>query len=541
MKRSIFKNPKVFIANVILRVWCGFVLIASLAVLIASGACTYWPAGLQATQTSTAVQLAPTEIVVKPRQAKPVPGPQLFAEDWTDAAPYIAAINPADQSGLTRLADAPIYHMDLVLDDSLTKLSGRMEVRYTNRQTQPLNEIYFRLFPNLFGGKLEVLQQVQVDGKPVEIRLEEQDSALRVILPSPLAPGNAAVILMNWQAEIPQEGNSNYNTYAYAEGVLALGQFYPLIPAIDQDGWYVRVPPQFGDVPFVDASFFRVRISTTAEIELIGSGQVNVREDAGGKRVFEFNAGPGRDFYLAGARQLACRETQEQGLTMRVCGLGLADESLQQSLAIMTEAVAAMSADYRPYPYAELEVIATPTSALGVEYPGVIAINQRLFDPVAQFGEISGRVMRETTLVHEIAHQWFYNLIGNDQVDEPWLDEALAQYATYQFYRDERGAGEALRQSFESRWDRVERAATPIGLPVYLYTDRDYGAIVYGRGPLFIIALEEKVGSQVFERFLKQYADKFAWKNVDSAAFQGLLEENCGCSLDDLFREWVYE
>ena len=37
---------------------------------------------------------------------------------------------------------------------------------------------------------------------------------------------------------------------------------------------------------------------------------------------------------------------------------------------------------------------------------------------------------REIVVAHEVAHQWWYSLVGNDQIDEPWLDEAFAQFTT---------------------------------------------------------------------------------------------------------------
>ena len=65
--------------------------------------------------------------------------------------------------------------------------------------------------------------------------------------------------------------------------------------------------------------------------------------------------------------------------------------------------------------------------------------------------------------VHEVVHQWFYNLVGNDQVNEPWLDESLAQYATWQYYIDRfrSGFGLGFESSLQCRWDRTEKLSNP--------------------------------------------------------------------------------
>ncbi len=106
----------------------------------------------------------------------------------------------------------------------------------------------------------------------------------------------------------------------------------------------------------------------------------------------------------------------------------------EDSLEYIVNAVDIFTQRYGEYPYRELECVATPTSAGGVEYPGIMAINQILFDPGETLSGMSTTVMIESVIVHEVAHEWFYNIVGNDQGREPWLDEAVAQYLTYQYF-----------------------------------------------------------------------------------------------------------
>ena len=76
----------------------------------------------------------------------------------------------------------------------------------------------------------------------------------------------------------------------------------------------------------------------------------------------------------------------------------------------------------------------------------------------------------ESTTAHEVVHQWFYNLVGNDQLDEPWLDESMTGYQTYRYYVDRYGqsAGDGYFANFAARWESVDRAEIPIGRPVRL-------------------------------------------------------------------------
>jgi aminopeptidase N len=144
-------------------------------------------------------------------------------------------------------------------------------------------------------------------------------------------------------------------------------------------------------------------------------------------------------------------------------------------------------------------------------------------------------------VAHEVAHQWFYGVAGNDQQGEPWLDEALAQYSTLLYYDDLYGAAatSGFRSSLHERWHRVKDAPIPVGLPVGDYTSKEYGAIVYGRGPLFLEALADVMGQDVFEGFLHDYYQTHAWGVATALGFQEQAEEWCGCDLDALFDEWV--
>jgi aminopeptidase N len=165
-----------------------------------------------------------------------------------------------------------------------------------------------------------------------------------------------------------------------------------------------------------------------------------------------------------------------------------------------------------------------------------------LYDP---HGEISGTptsIYLESAVAHEVAHQWFYNVVGNDQVDEPWVDEALVQYLTGLYYRDVYGEEgyEGFKESWNSRWGRVDFEDIPIGFPVEGYDGIAYGAIVYGRGPLFMDALAEKMGQETFNVFLRDYYETNKWGIGTASEFEELAERHCDCDLSDIFEEWVY-
>jgi aminopeptidase N len=88
-------------------------------------------------------------------------------------------------------------------------------------------------------------------------------------------------------------------------------------------------------------------------------------------------------------------------------------------------------------------------------------------------------------------------------------------------------------------WDMLNDEKIPIGMPVSAYTSDGYVAIVYGRGPFFLLTLRDRLGKEIFDQFLSNYTQRFEWAVATSADFEQEAEQTCGCDLTSLFDEWV--
>jgi aminopeptidase N len=289
-------------------------------------------------------------------------------------------------------------------------------------------------------------------------------------------------------------------------------------------------------------SFFVVRVTAPADVKVVASGREVSRSEAGENQILIFAAGPARDFYVAASPSYEEISQTVGELTVRSFAPPNLRQGSQMAADVARRAIEIFGARYAPYPYTELDIVSTPTLALGIEYPGVIAITSRIYTLDQDFRGTPASVYLESTVAHEVGHQWFYNLVGGDQLDDPWLDESLTQYATLQYYADAYGAAgeQGYRSSLEQRWESIARARIPIGLPVAEYSGQEYSAIVYGRGPLFFVALRETMGAEPFDAFLREYTESFSWEIATPESLQALTEKHCACELDNLFQEWVY-
>ncbi len=468
--------------------------------------------------------------------ASNVPDPTLFEVTWQDRSMFEAGLIESERVILAELPGASVYHIELEIAPDFVDLTGRQEVLYTNQEDGPLTEVYFRLFPNLAGGS-STITNLTVNGAAVEPGYELANSAMRIPLSPALEPNEQVVLGLEFNVEVPTSEGGNYGTFAYLDDTLALAHFYPMIAVYDDRGWNIEIAPGFGDIIYADSSFYLARITAPAKLMLATSGLVIERVEQDGQQVLTVAAGPVRDFYLAASDHYTV--TSQSVGEVAVNSYAPAELSAGSAMAL-TQAVQALQSfneRFGPYPFTEFDLVTTPNLALGVEYPGIVVIRGELY------GADQDNRLLEAVVAHEVAHQWFYSVVGNDQVDEPWVDEALAQYATLLYFLDVYGpaGADAFRGSLERRWTRVDGVEIPIGLPVRDYTVQEYSAIVYGRGPLFLETLAESMGQESFAAFLQEYYRRHQWGIATTASFKDLAEAHCSCDLTPLFEAWVYD
>ncbi len=486
-------------------------------------------------------QLEPAPVVEEPVEYDGFKFPASAAEiDWENREVFISGLVPSAQGVLKELPFASTYYISLEITPNLVSpLKGHQIVRFFNADDQPLSEIYFRLYPNFQGGTVEV-SHLTLNGNLMIPSLESSDTALRVDLLKPLNPGESLVLEMDFDLGIPTEMGGNYGLYGYFEDVLVLDTFYPMIPAYDENGWYNQVPQDNGDLTYQDASFYIVEVKAPADLKLVSSGVLVDKEVIGDSQTTVFAAGPARDFYLAGSRKFVEINQQVGDTIVRIHTRP--EYSVNQAFALdySVNAIEILSRRVGEYPYTEFEVLSSPMRALGIEYPGITSIVVDEFvDGVDLYGMPSEQML-ESTLAHEAGHMWFYNAVGNDQQNEPWVDEALVQFMTYIYYLDRYGDGSGYVDSWKFRWSRVENADVPIGMPAGEYHGAEYSGIVYGRGPLFFNQLEKDFGLETVMSAIESYYDEFLWSNAGTEDLRDALEGACDCDLGEYFEEWVY-
>jgi aminopeptidase N len=172
-----------------------------------------------------------------------------------------------------------------------------------------------------------------------------------------------------------------------------------------------------------------------------------------------------------------------------------------------------------------------------MEYPQAILLGVDLYG--------RSRQNLELLIAHEMAHQWWYNIVQNDPVNEPWLDEALAEFSMQIYMEQMRGIDDGellLRQRWQTPLSGLEAKGqdTAVNQPVGDFLNgTQYETVVYGKGALFWAQLRAELGARRFDRFLHNYLEKHRWQIVDTPTLLQDLRDLPDPKLVKIFDEWV--
>ncbi len=461
----------------------------------------------------------------------PPPSPEFNEDQQTKA------LLPEFAADLDLLPDATRYSIEIKVamdpEKSYANIRGVVGIRFINPGPESLPEIVLMLWPNdeQYQGGMTA-EAIFVDGVYVEPTLTLDGIALRLRLPQRLPAGEAVQIIAAYTLEVDLMRVDAPRRMGITNGILLCPTCYPLIPRLLDGEWQVEAAPPGGDTTNSDIAYYHVVFEAPAEVVLVASGSVTSQEmgDDGVQRV-AYASGPMRDFAFA----LGNFEVKSRKVKDTILRVWVLPEHAEVSSTVLNAAAAQfeiLSEVVGPYPYEELDIVDAPGAFGGIEYPGLVFV-----------GTLGTNWVVDPT-VHEVAHQWFYGLIGDDQLREPWLDEALATYSQALYQERTYGVGRAtgFLSSLRAILREHPASKTPIGLSVGGYaTENDYGVLVYYKGALFVDALRHELGDREFTQFLQEYFQRYRYGFVSSEDFQDLAEEVCACDLDDLFDLWVYE
>jgi len=494
------------------------------------------------------VSCAPPESAATPT---PTPTNVIQVTEGTKTTP-----NPQEPSATPTTTPIPVqestrynvYNIVVDVAPDTRTVTGVEKVSYKNRTGMPLEQIYFNLYLNAFNraavskpyfeGFEPIIFQNGKDYGYINITsaminnegavFDVKDTVLTITLPEPLQPDEEMEITVVFDAYIPQ---INHRVGAN-DMVMWMGNAFPILALYDANGWQKNPYYPAGDPFYANIANYDVKVTTPAGYAVVATGE-EVSEEIGGIRTTTISAKLVRDFAFAVSKNYIVDTLKtNSGVYVNLYHYTDAPEA-KMILDSAVRTLEAYSDRIGSYPYMSLDIVEVgmlPTIS-GTEYPGVTFIDSGYFTSET----------KRLTLARDIAHQWFYNIIGNSQIKEAWLDEGLAEYVSQTYLY----APEDLVQSMSADYDYLTALLPTLDnktllqdLSVYKSWS-EYKNIQQTRAKLMMYALEQKIGADAMGAFLKLYYTNFAFRLVNKNDFVATVKEVTEAPLDDFFRGWM--
>lgn len=463
--------------------------------------------------------------------------PPLFDSGAGPADP-LANLRPSLQSwargGLASDEMYPYYTIQAALDREGTTLDGQMSLRLP--QPWPGDEVVLRLYPNFphYGGRM-VITAARLTGQNLPVTTAAGGTVARLGLPPGDEPAGPLTVEITFIVSLPQSDRA-YTLFGWRDQILSLPGFYPALAVPDERSWVVDTPPLHADALFGQAALYELFLTGPGDLTLAASGNVlSKTENGDGTQTWHVAGGPLRDLTLVLGPFQTLSEPAA-GATVTAFYLEGDQAAAQAALSHAAAALRLYSDSYGPYPYTELDVVEAPLTFRGMEYSGLVLLGRDLYD--------AQREHLTFLAAHEVAHQWWYGLVGSNPYRHPWLDEGLAEYSAFNYYRGVFGqaAAEAL---LSRRWQVPYETglrgglAGPVDRPASFFDESNYELLVYARAALFFDALRAALGEEMFQTVLQTYVSENRYGIVTPQTLLETAEGLSGQDLGPLVTEWL--
>ena len=395
------------------------------------------------------------------------------------SAQAAAAIPPAAAG--VRTPDQPVYSVSARMRDATgQQWTGSQSVTFRNPGTTPLTRIWLRLWANGPGGcATRGITVTKLTGGHA-LRPTKGCTALEVVLDKPVAKGRHGRVVFAFALHVPRR----IDRYGSADGYSYLGNALPVLALHDSAGWHLDRYTPNGEAYYTTVADFTVRLDHPSDVSVPATGVSTDKAAGPGRTVTRSVAHHVRDFAWAVGPYHRVSGGDGNGVRVNVwwnpdiVTASQADHALRLAKRTMAHDAKAFGG----YPYAESDVVLDGfTSFGGMEYPGFVL-----------------SVPNDEAVAHEITHNWWYGIVGNDEYRAPWLDESFTEYVTLRFLG--RAIGGCNLSTYPSAY-RLTR-----GMDFWDLDPFGYGDVVYGQGPCALADLEKRLGSGHMAHLLRTYA-----------------------------------
>lgn len=407
--------------------------------------------------------------------------------------------------------DVRHYGLDLAYNPDTDRLDGRTTI--TARATQNLSSF------NLDLQKLKVTS-IEVNGRRAKFTRDGDE--IRISPRDHLRKHRTFTVRVTYGG-VPEP----------LSGPIVFGSDYGWMKTTD--GVFVACEPNASSTWFPssdhpsDKAAFDIRIKAPKGLTGVSNGRLVDTYDKGGQTVAHWRESKPMATYLATATigKFDVKTGRTPGGTPIYVAI---DPVLENSNNVDVYGVTAEVTDYwskvfGPYPFEE-------TGAIVDDMP------QAGFSLETQTKPVYSAIRSESTIAHELAHQWFGDSVTPEKWSDIWLNEGFATYSQWLWseHKGTQSARDAFLAGYNSRPADSPFWQTVVGDP---QRDTMFASAVYQRGAMTLQVLRERIGDKAFFKLLPAWAERHRYGNANTADFIRLAEKISGKQLDGLFRTWL--
>jgi hypothetical protein len=408
------------------------------------------------------------------------------------------------------------------------ELRWNTRITYTNRFATPVDELPVYVYPAAFVGDVEdmplaedllatpgrvggqlrsgTFEVVSVTTEGNGTEWERDGTLLRIPLDETLERGERVRVKIALEAELPAWPLR----YGIWNGVTQLGNWIPTVPVQDRSGFVIHPYGDIGDPFFSPLADYEVTIVAEVGVGVVGTGRLTEIVEREEDRSWRFEAPATRDVAFAAGSSLRGLESGAAP-TVRTWYDGQDSLEGERVAEAAASALAYFTRTFGELDTPEIDVVRVTNPLGGMEYPGLVFVS-------SGFSQLEGlpllpdlvdqsdfeTVQERYVTGHELAHQWWYAAVGNDQVREPWLDEGFAEASTRLWLLAEDGNERAW--TIAHLEDDVDNGSRAIASSVDSFaTNTDYAETIYDAGGELLLELRSSIGTQNYDQLMAEW------------------------------------
>lgn len=429
-----------------------------------------------------------------------------------------------------------LYELEGTLDTKEHVLNFSETITYQNKKEVSLSELYLHIYGNAYQiydntKGIQVLAVNSLSKDTLNFEVLDHNQLLKIVPEKPLEPGNTIQFQISCRFLVPDL----VERFGYYQTQYCFSFFNPQMAVYDDFGWDLSPMSLVGDGRYHDMSDFRMKITVPKDY-IVACGGVERKKDIKEDTItYTFENNNARDISMAISDQYDIVEDRLGGIKIyayfekNVVSQEQKDSTMQQ-IKDSIDCYATVFGDY-PYDTFRMATITQKSNiSVAMEYSGLIYMPREAFLD-NQFP------WYEEVLSHEIAHQWFYGIVGNNETTEAWLDEGLSTFAVGLYY--EKVKGKSMAKDYSIQGEHLKLDKVPINKEITEYQDNDYYKACYYKAQYFLYELRERMGEEAFFRAMREYYDTYSFKQATTEGFVNIMKHNSAVGIDDLVSKYI--